>query len=153
MLTSFSLIFNIVKNLSKEEIFNKIYPFYSFFILFISEFMCLKLKIFENYSIIILLINGLYFGFQTSKVILCTMSDVINFPLNKFSLIKFFSNLIKILLKFIKIFLLLKILLEKNWISLLWKHFSFHMCFNCFTFKFNFCWGYYNDYQFCFSCL
>lgn len=75
-MTAFNVIYENVKGLNREEIFTRIYPFYSFLVLFVTEFMCLKLKIFENYAILVLLLNGFYFGFQTSKLILCTMSDV-----------------------------------------------------------------------------
>jgi len=69
-------MYEILKNLTREEIFTRIYPFYSLLVLLIAELLCIKLQIFENLTIIVVLINGFYFGFQTSKLILCTMSDV-----------------------------------------------------------------------------
>ena len=73
---SMNSIYNRIKNLPAKEIPGIIYPFYSIIILLIAEFLCLKLTIFQTYTIQIELINGIYFAFQVSKLIVCTMSDV-----------------------------------------------------------------------------
>lgn len=90
-----------------EKIHEVIYPFYSIIILIFAEFLCIKLKLFQNYTILIQLMNGVYFAFQVSKLIVCTMSDVkINY-----NFLFYFS--------------------EKNWKNELWEYSLFNINYYC----------------------
>jgi hypothetical protein len=71
-----NIIINRLNKLPANKIAGIIYPYYSLITLIMAEFLCIKLKIFQDYAILVQLINGIYFAFQVSKLIVCTMSDV-----------------------------------------------------------------------------
>jgi hypothetical protein len=46
----------------------------SLFILVAAELLCYKLKMYHTHTIYMIILNGLYFGFMASKLIVCNMS-------------------------------------------------------------------------------
>lgn len=46
----------------------------SLFVLVAAELLCYKLKLYHTHTIYIIILNGLYFGFMASKLIVCNMS-------------------------------------------------------------------------------
>jgi hypothetical protein len=59
---------------SKEDFMKKFYPIFSALVLTVAELLCLKLHIFKEYTLLIIILNGLFFAFMTSRLILCTMA-------------------------------------------------------------------------------
>jgi hypothetical protein len=67
----------IFKNIrSKKDLYEKGYPLPSFLILVVAELLVVNLKLFKEYTLWLVLINAVFFGFQVSKVIVSTMSHV-----------------------------------------------------------------------------
>ena len=67
---------------TKEEFKNRFYPIYSLVILIIAELLCYELKLYRTHTIYIIILNGMYFGFMTSKLIVCNMAKK---PIEKFA--------------------------------------------------------------------
>ena len=64
----------IVNFRSLDDFKKKFYPLVSLFVLIIAELLCYKLKLYHSHTIYMIILNGMYFGFQTSKLIICNMS-------------------------------------------------------------------------------
>ena len=82
---SITTVYNVIKQTRDEKgkkVFNGICMLISPIILFITEFLLLNVKIFEEYTSLILILNGIIFGFLTCKMIITTMTKV-NFLFKK----------------------------------------------------------------------
>ena len=64
----------IINFRSLDDFKKKFYPLFSLFVLIIAELLCYKLKLYHSHTIYMIILNGMYFGFQTSKLIICNMS-------------------------------------------------------------------------------
>jgi hypothetical protein len=64
----------IINFRSLDDFKKKFYPLISLFVLIIAELLCYKLKLYHSHTIYMIILNGMYFGFQTSKLIICNMS-------------------------------------------------------------------------------
>jgi hypothetical protein len=74
MKTSLDVLLKNIK--TKKDFGDKFYPISSILILIIAEFFAAKMKIFKMYPLFIVILNGLLFGYQTSKLIIATMAKV-----------------------------------------------------------------------------
>ena len=72
MTTLIRLLYNNIKTF--EQFKTRIQPMISLFILLIAEGLVCKLQLFQNYSLLIILLNGMYFGLMTSKIVVATMA-------------------------------------------------------------------------------
>lgn len=67
-----------MKNIkSAKDLINKGYPLISLLIISSAELISVNLKIYQEYTVYILLINSVFFANLTSKLIIKTMSHVI----------------------------------------------------------------------------
>ena len=109
-----------IKN--KDDFKKKFYPIFSALTLTIAEFLCVYLQIFKSFALLILILNGMYFGFMTSKLILCTMAkkQIEHFTYD--NLIYFFSIIICLICQnfWIEIFIM-----SINCVYISLKYFSF----------------------------
>jgi len=67
-------IIKVIKQSTSEKMKNGLLLLISPGILFLSEFLFYHLKIYEEYTSLIIILNGMVFGFLTNKMIISTMS-------------------------------------------------------------------------------
>ena len=60
----------------KDKFYNGLLMLISPMILFISEILFFRIKVYEEYTSLVILLNGMIFAFLTSKLILNSMSKV-----------------------------------------------------------------------------
>ena len=60
----------------KDKFFNGLCMLISPLMLFIAESLFFRIKVYEEYTSLIILLNGMIFGFLTSRMIINTMSKV-----------------------------------------------------------------------------
>ncbi len=64
----------IILTLENREFKKTAYPILSLLTLIVAEYLCLGLNLYKSHTLYIVVLNGLYFGYMTSKLILCTMA-------------------------------------------------------------------------------
>lgn len=74
---------------SMKNFIERFYPLLSFAVLAVAEFMCLYLDSFNDYTIYFIIINGMYFGFLSSKLIVGNMTKQKSEALNMDCLLYF----------------------------------------------------------------
>jgi hypothetical protein len=73
----YTVIVVVLKNIKNlRELILKLSPIISLFILILTEYLTYHLLSFKDLTLFLVIINGLYFGLITTKLILCTMTKV-----------------------------------------------------------------------------
>lgn len=76
-MSALTIIKVVRKTENTNKLVNGLLMLISPMILFISEYLLVDLSIYKEYTNYIIILNGMLFGYQTSKMILSTMTKVI----------------------------------------------------------------------------
>ncbi len=68
----------IRKTRETNKLVNGLLMLVSHFILFFTEYLLVDLSIYQEYTNYLIILNGMLFGYQTSKMIISTMTKVID---------------------------------------------------------------------------